>query len=521
MTDIDEYDPEGDEDYGHEPERAPWGRWLAATFVLVVVAGGAVWLASEVIVPRDLPSDAGSPAENASTENTVTENEDKPLTDDEAWVRALEIDTLESYRDYLEAFPDGRHKDEAQEEINKYDERAWQQTQDRNTLAAYEDYLEAWPEGLYASQAREKIAELKAAAEARAKDAAERAAQEAGDWEDAARENTIESYERYLAKHPAGRNSEEARRRIEALQQAAADEAAWAEAKASGRASSYEQYLASFPQGAHVAEAIAALEQLKPAPGRTFRDCNGCPLMVSLPSGTAQLGAAPDDGTARPNEGPKRPVTFPNLFAIGVTEITFADWEICVSEGGCPTIGRDNGWGRDQRPVINVSWDNAMQYASWLSKKSGFAYSLPSEAEWEYAARAGDARTWPGGSPAALCAIANGAAAESGLQWANPECTDPASDRTLPAGTLVANAFGVRDMIGNVGEWTLDCNTLNLRDAPTDGGADQRGSCNQRVVRGGSWFSGPADLRYTARLMQRRGDNNDFTGFRLVRRIEN
>jgi formylglycine-generating enzyme required for sulfatase activity len=76
-------------------------------------------------------------------------------------------------------------------------------------------------------------------------------------------------------------------------------------------------------------------------------------------------------------------------------------------------------------------------------------------------------------------------------------------------------------MIGNVGEWTLDCNTLNLRDAPTDGGADLRGSCNQRAVRGGSWFSGPADLRYTARLMQRRGDRNDFTGFRVVRKIEN
>jgi len=94
---------------------------------------------------------------------------------------------------------------------------------------------------------------------------------------------------------------------------------------------------------------------------------------------------------------------------------------------------------------------------------------------------------------------------------------DLAADRTLPAGSLSKNSFGVADMIGNVSEWVLDCNTLNLRDAPVDGSADARGSCSQRIVRGGSWFSGPDDLRYSARTVQRRGDTNDFTGFRVVR----
>jgi formylglycine-generating enzyme required for sulfatase activity len=84
---------------------------------------------------------------------------------------------------------------------------------------------------------------------------------------------------------------------------------------------------------------------------------------------------------------------------------------------------------------------------------------------------------------------------------------------------LSANKFSLRDMIGNVAEWTLDCNTLNLRDAPVDGSADARGSCGQRVVRGGSWFSGPDDLRYSARTMLRRGDRNDFTGFRVIRTL--
>ncbi len=523
MNDTPSQPPEDLEDdgfYGHEPERAPWGRYVVATLALLIVGGGAIWLASKVVIPKDIPVEETIADGEETVEVAETDEPDKPLTDDEAWVRALEKDTLEGYREYLEAFPNGKHVEEAQEEINKYDERDWQDTLRRDTIAAYEDYLEKWPEGLHADKAREIIAERKAAAEARAKDAAERAAQEAGDWETAARENTVESYERYLAKHPAGAHADEARSRIASLQASAADEAAWQQAKAANRASSYEQYLSSFPQGAHVAEAIAALEQLKPAPGRTFKDCDVCPTMVSLPSGNANLGAANDDGESRPNERPQRPVTFNTLFSIAVTEVTFAEWDACVADGGCETVS-DNGWGRGRRPVINVSWDAARGYAEWLSATTGFSYTLPSEAQWEYAARGGDTGVWGGSSPAALCAFANGAGAESGLKWANSACTDPASDRTLPAGSLIANGFGVKDMIGNVAEWTLDCNTLNLRDAPTDGGADLRGSCNQRAVRGGSWFSGPNDLRFAARLMQRRGDNNDFTGFRVVRKVVN
>jgi len=214
-------------------------------------------------------------------------------------------------------------------------------------------------------------------------------------------------------------------------------------------------------------------------------------------------------------------VTFGNMFAMSVTEVTFAQWEACVSGGGCAARPKDNGWGGGNRPVINVSWDDAQKYSTWLSGKTGMSYSLPSEAQWEFAARGGESGALAGGSPTALCAFANGAGQESGLSWANSACTDPASDRTLPVGMLGANKFGLKDMIGNVGEWTMDCNTLNLRDAPVDGSPDLRGSCNQRVVRGGSWFSGPADLRYAARLMQRRGDSNDFTGFRVVRKVPN
>ncbi|MEP1231626.1 MAG: SUMF1/EgtB/PvdO family nonheme iron enzyme [Litorimonas sp.] len=504
-------------------ERAPWVRWLLGGTLLLLVIGGAVWLATKVVVPNNIPN---KPAQVETPEEPKV-TPIKKSSDDQAWVKALETDTLEGYREYLTLFPDGKHKDDAQEQINAYDNKAWDIAEQRQTLAGYEDYLESWPEGLHASQAREKIAEIKARAEAIAKDAAERAARDAADWDVAAQNNTIDSYGRYLTKQPRGKWVDEAQKRIDGLKASqaadaasAADNQAWAAAQAANRADGYQQYLTSYPQGAHVAKAIAAIEQLKPAPGREFQDCSECPTMVSLPTGNANLGAADDEPNGRPNEKPQRPVTFTDLFAIGVHEVTFAQWGACVAGGGCNGTPSDNGWGGNNRPVINVSWSDAQAYTSWLTQKTGFNYSLPSEAQWEYAARGGEAKSLQGGSTTALCAFANGAGIESGLGWANQDCTDPASDRTLPVGTLSPNGFGVKDMIGNVAEWTLDCNTLNLRDAPTDGRADQRGSCNQRSVRGGSWFSGPSDLRFAARLMQRRGDSNDFTGFRVVRKIE-
>ncbi len=505
-------------------ERAPVLRWLVGFLALAIVAGGAIWLVSKVVLPEKIPGKKPPLTQEASTtepETPDTEKPQKPDTDAEAWVKALEKDTLEGYREYLKAFPKGDHAKDAQERINAYDNKAWATAQNRKTIAGYEDYLKDWPDGLHASKARELVKQMKDKLAAAKKDAAERAAREAADWAKAAGTNTVASYENYLRQHPAGKHEQDARDRIAALKASKADADAWAQAKAANTTSAYQQYVTSFPHGAHVAEAMAAMDRLRPKPGRTFKDCPDCPLMVSLPAGTATLGAARDDALARPNEKPARPVNFANMFAISVNEITFDDWQKCVNAGACPKINNDNGWGRGRRPVINVSWDEALKYTSWLSKISGFAYSLPSEAQWEYAARAGDTGVWIGGSKAALCAFANGASKETGLRWANTACTDPASDRTLPVGTLGPNKFGVRDIIGNVAEWTLDCNTLNLRDAPTDGRADQRGSCNQRVARGGSWFSGPNDLRYTARLILRRGDHNDFTGFRVVRKVGN
>ena len=509
-----DWQPPGD-DFDVRAERAPWGRYLLYAVLLGAVAAGGIWLASQVVVsdevtttPRiDLPSEPPTEA--------------KPLGADEAaWVAALEKDTLQGYRDYLAEFPDGRFKDEAQEQIDRFDNEAWATAQQADSIRGYEAYLADWENGLHADEARARIAEIKAAEDARQRAAREAAEAEARAWQTAAAANTVASYQAYLDGFPAGKNAGEARARIAALQSSAADEAAWQSAKAADRAAAYEQYLNAFPQGAYAAEAIAAIERLRPSVGRTFNDCDVCPEMTVLPGGNDVLGATDADDAARTNEKPARPVTISAPFAMSVTEVTFAQYDACVAAGGCARRPSDNGWGRGARPVINVSFADAQSYAQWLSSKAGNAYSLPSEAQWEYAARAGSNDVYPGGSLEALCAFANGANKETAVPYANTACTDPGVGRTLPAGTLSANAFGLRDMVGNVGEWTLDCNTLNLRDAPVDGSADARGSCGQRVVRGGSWFSGPDDLRYSARMMLRRGDTNDFTGFRVVRRID-
>jgi hypothetical protein len=327
--------PHEREEFSVREERAPWGRWILGFIVLGLVVAGALWLASKVVVPRDLPVQ-----EQAQTE--PEKEAPKIGADDAAWTRALEKDTLEGYREYLEGFPDGKHKEKAQAEIDVYDNKAWATAEQRNTLAGYEDYLEAWPEGLHASKAKERIAEIKAAAEARAKDAAERAALDKTHWEAAATENTIESYNRYLRQQPTGQYVDEAQKRIEQIKadQAlaaanAADEAAWNAAKASNTVNAYEQYLTSYPQGAFASQAIAAIDNLRPAVGKTFNDCNECPMMVSLSSGTASLGAGENEPNARPNEKPQRPVTFANMFAIAVTEVTFDEYDACVRAGGC------------------------------------------------------------------------------------------------------------------------------------------------------------------------------------------
>ncbi len=238
------------------------------------------------------------------------------------------------------------------------------------------------------------------------------------------------------------------------------------------------------------------------APGTTFRDCATCPEMMVVPAGGFIMG---EDGGMRTM--PRHPVTIARPFAIGVYLVTFDEWDACVAEGGCGMLRLpDQGWGRGRRPVINVNWDQATAFATWLARKTGRPYRLPSEAEWEYAGRGGTSTTYWWGNDA-YPANANCAT-----------CGSPYDDRqTSPVGSFRANPFGLYDMAGNVTQWVADPWHSSYEGAPADGSVWERaGDPLRRTLRGGSWYN---RLSYS-RAAYRNGDSpqvrNHKIGFRIA-----
>ena len=249
----------------------------------------------------------------------------------------------------------------------------------------------------------------------------------------------------------------------------------------------------------------------------SFRDCDVCPLMVSVPAGSFLMGAPESERASLSNERPQRDVSVP-AFAAAAFEVTFAEWLACVAEGGCGGYRPgDEGWGRGDRPVINVSWDDAQRYTEWLSKKSGQTYRLPTEAEWEYAARAGTTTPFHTGRT-----ISPRQANFDG------RCVYPSTDcpfeqtayqeQTVPVGSFAPNAFGLHDVHGNVYEWVQDCYG-SYRSAPSDGSALEVGSCTDRVMRGGAWSEWPWFLRSAFRDRDGTSERGIDVGFRVVRTL--
>ena len=228
-----------------------------------------------------------------------------------------------------------------------------------------------------------------------------------------------------------------------------------------------------------VFEALAALgkeAQARPKwpEGKKFRDCAECPEMVVIPAGSYQMGSLLDDSWRYDDEGPVHRVTISAPFAVGKYEVTFSEWDACRGDGGCSRNPDDEGWGRGDRPVVDVSWEDAQEYVRWLSAETGGEYRLLSESEWEYVARGGSStsRYW-GGSERGQCLHANGAdrsAERSYSDWTVASCDD-GYVRTSPVGSFRANGFGLHDVSGNVLEWVEDCWHDSYVGAPSDGGA--------------------------------------------------
>jgi formylglycine-generating enzyme required for sulfatase activity len=223
--------------------------------------------------------------------------------------------------------------------------------------------------------------------------------------------------------------------------------------------------------------------------------------MVAVAAGSFTMGAKTDYAD------PVHRVTIPSDFAIGRFEVTFEEWDRCVDEGGCMTRPDDRGWGRGQRPVINVSWLDAKAFVAWLSQKTGFKYRLPTEAEWEYAARAGTSTTYWWG-------------ADVGSGRANCQnCNTGQGRMTLSVGAFKPNAFGLYDTSGNIAEWVEDCWHDDYHGAPTDGSAWNQPQCQLRVLRGGAFDS---DAMYVSSAARFRYDYDvpySANGFRIVREL--
>ena len=249
-------------------------------------------------------------------------------------------------------------------------------------------------------------------------------------------------------------------------------------------------------------------------PGDTFRDCPECPEMVVIPAGSFVMGSPANEPGRYLDEGPRHRVTIRREFAFGRYEVTFAEWDTCVHAGGCRNRPRDNGWGRGNRPAINVSWDEAQEYARWLSRKTGHAYRLSSEAEWEYAARAGTTTAFHFGDR-----ISPAQANYDGNFSYDDGPKGIYRKQTVAVGSFPANAFGLHDLHGNVSEWVEDCWSDSYLGGPSDGSAWTTKICARRVLRGGSWNYGPGGLRAANRYGNFSVGRGVNTGFRIARTL--
>ena len=249
--------------------------------------------------------------------------------------------------------------------------------------------------------------------------------------------------------------------------------------------------------------------------GKRFRDCDECPELVVVPAGSFDMGSPESECLRYGDEGPVHRVRIERPFAVGVYAVTFAKWDACVSGGGCrghrPS---DGGWGREKRPVINVSWDDAKAYVRWLSRKTGEEYRLLSESEWEYVARGGTKTPFHTGK-----IILTGQANYNGNFTYGSGPKGQYRAETIEVGSFEANGYGLHDVHGNVWEWVEDCWNGSYREAPADGSAWKSGDCSRRVMRGGSWNGEPRHLRSASRCGVDTGSRDNNAGFRIARTL--
>ena len=281
-------------------------------------------------------------------------------------------------------------------------------------------------------------------------------------------------------------------------------------------------------------------------PAAPFRDCADCPEMVRVPAGTFVMGSPTADPRLPASRAESQAVIvrIPKPLGLGRLEVTRREYRAFVADAGYDARGPCITWdetlrrfnadrnrgpenpgrpreARDDHPVACVSWSDAKAYVQWLAHRTGKPYRLPSEAEWEYAARAGSAARWPWGDSASDgCEFANlydlSSRESYAFGWEPVRCRDNYPD-VAPAGALRANAYGLYDMIGNVAEWVEDCYTDSYLGRPRDGRPwVWAGGCTRRVLRGGSWATPAERARSAYRDSAETGTRADYIGFRVA-----
>ena len=349
-------------------------------------------------------------------------------------------------------------------------------------------------------------------------------------WDSIKNSNYASDYQAYLKAYPDGRFAALAKARIERLQAAASAPppgAAPAIAAPAPPAASKAQAAAAQPGHAVVASSAAPAPAPAPAPATPptpvaaapkapvnstaagsavgeSKDCAACPVMVPLPAGSFTMGSNAGDISERPPHH----VAVGAPFAIGKYAVTVEQWNACVTANACPKLSSENATGT-KAPARDLSWDDVQQYLKWLSKATGKPYRLPTEAEWEYAARGGTSTPYWWGDQ-----MRKGNANCKG-------CGDPWHE-TGPenVGTFAANPYGLYDMGGNVWQWVSDCWHSSYKDAPADGRIWDASGCNMRVIRGGSWLEGADYMLASTRFKYSESVRQSQNGFRVVKDLK-
>ena len=253
------------------------------------------------------------------------------------------------------------------------------------------------------------------------------------------------------------------------------------------------------------------------SPGDEFQDCPECPKMVVVPAGSFMMGSPESEPKRKKTEGPQRLVNIPKPFAVGKYEVSVGEFNFCIRFGDCtpfkvlPTIYEAEDL---DLPMGYVRWERAKEYTQWLSNKTGHRYRLLSEAEWEYAARAGTTTPFAFGDR-----ISSDQANFDGGDTYNGSVKGLHRRELVPVDSLSANQWGIHHMHGNSMEWVEDCWNKNYIDAPTNGEARTTGDCKKRVTRSGFHFSSPEGIRSASRGGSKLRAQFEFNGFRVAREI--